>query len=92
MRVRMRIRPVSTMVPVGLRRRVFRGRPADQKPALSLTKVATEQADSVGDVINYTIVATNTGNVTLASVTVADRRSAVSSAARRTAPRWPGAR
>ena len=47
--------------------------PADQNPALSLTKVATEQSfDSVGDVINYTIVARNTGNVTLASVTVTD--------------------
>ncbi len=47
--------------------------PADQNPALSMTKVATEQSfDSVGDVINYTIVATNTGNVTLASVTVTD--------------------
>ena len=31
---------------------------------LSITKVATEQSyDSVGDVINYTITATNTGNV-----------------------------
>ena len=47
--------------------------PADENPALSITKVATEQSfDAVGDVINYTIVATNTGNVTLASVSVTD--------------------
>ena len=46
---------------------------ADQNPALSITKVATETGyDSVGDVINYTIVATNTGNTTLAAVTVTD--------------------
>ena len=46
---------------------------AVQSPALSITKVATEQSfDAVGDVINYTIVATNTGNVTLASVSVTD--------------------
>ena len=35
--------------------------PLAQSPALTITKVATESGyDSVGDVINYTIVATNT--------------------------------
>ena len=47
--------------------------PADQNPALSIMKAATEQSyDSVGDIINYTIVATNVGNVTLGGVTVTD--------------------
>ncbi len=46
--------------------------PLDLSPALSITKVGTESSyDSVGDVIHYTIVATNTGNTTLA-VTVTD--------------------
>jgi uncharacterized repeat protein (TIGR01451 family) len=40
---------------------------------LSITKVATESTyASVGDVIHYTIVATNTGQTTLTSVTVSD--------------------
>lgn len=44
-----------------------------QVPHLAITKVATEQSyDAVGDVINYTIVATNDGNVTLHNVTVTD--------------------
>src|SRR6185503_5112199 len=47
--------------------------PADQNPHLSISKVATEQSyDEVGDVINYSIIATNDGNTTLASVTVTD--------------------
>jgi uncharacterized repeat protein (TIGR01451 family) len=42
-------------------------------PHLAITKVATESGFSaVGDVIHYTIVATNDGNVTLAAVTVTD--------------------
>ena len=42
--------------------------PAVQTPALAITKVATESSfDAVGDVIHYTIVATNTGNMTLAA-------------------------
>ena len=46
---------------------------ADQNPRLSISKVATEEIfDAVGDVIHYTIVATNTGNVTLHNVTVTD--------------------
>ena len=47
--------------------------PGEQNPDLSITKEATEQSfDSVGDVIHYTIVATNTGNVTLHGVDVTD--------------------
>jgi uncharacterized repeat protein (TIGR01451 family) len=47
--------------------------PGDQNPSLSITKVATEGSYSaVGDVIHYTIVATNTGNTTIASATVTD--------------------
>ena len=47
--------------------------PLAQSPALTISKVATESGyDSVGDVIHYTIVATNSGNTTLQSVTVTD--------------------
>ncbi|MDQ0966461.1 putative repeat protein (TIGR01451 family)/gliding motility-associated-like protein [Flavobacterium sp. W4I14] len=41
-------------------------------PAMSLTKVATNTVSKVGDVINYNIVVTNTGNVTLTNVAVTD--------------------
>jgi hypothetical protein len=42
-------------------------------PKLSITKVATESGFSAKDeVIHYTIVATNSGNVTLSAVTVTD--------------------
>ncbi|RYD95296.1 MAG: tandem-95 repeat protein, partial [Sphingobacteriales bacterium] len=41
-------------------------------PSMSLTKVATNTVSKVGDVINYNIVVTNTGNVTLTNVAVAD--------------------
>ena len=44
-----------------------------KNPSLTITKVATEASfDSVGDVIHYTIMATNNGNTTLAAVTVTD--------------------
>ncbi len=47
--------------------------PITQDPKLSITKVATETIyDTVGDILNYTIVAKNTGNVTLVAVTVSD--------------------
>src|SRR5439155_27254923 len=47
--------------------------PGTKNPHLTITKVATESGYShVGDVINYTIVATNDGNTTLAAVTVSD--------------------
>ena len=50
--------------------------------------------DSVGDVIHYTITATNTGNVTLHNVTVTDPNAAATSTARRPyrSPTWPPAR
>ena len=47
--------------------------PALQNPHLAITKVATEaNFDAVGDVLHYSIVATNDGNVTLPVVTVTD--------------------
>ncbi len=55
-------RPVTTLTT-----------PADQNPHLTISKVAGEASyDSVGDVIHYTIEATNDGNTTLAAVTVTD--------------------
>ncbi len=46
---------------------------SEKKPALSIVKTASPTTyDSVGDVISYQIVATNTGNVTLSNVTVSD--------------------
>ncbi|WP_184470989.1 Ig-like domain-containing protein, partial [Pedobacter sp. AK013] len=41
-------------------------------PAMSLTKVATNTVSKAGDVINYNIVVTNTGNVALTNVAVTD--------------------
>ena len=47
--------------------------PGDKTPHLSITKVATEQSYSaVGQIIHYTIVATNDGNASIASATVTD--------------------
>ncbi len=47
--------------------------PANQSPHLGITKSALPTVyDAVGQVINYTIVATNDGNVSLAGVTVSD--------------------
>jgi len=52
--------------------------PGTRNPALSITKVATESSYSaVGDVIHYTIVAKNTGNTTLAAVTITDTLAAL---------------
>ena len=50
------------------------GRPRSRHPALTLDKTADRRdLDAVGDVITYSYVVTNTGNVTLAGpVTVAD--------------------
>ncbi|WP_262510359.1 DUF7507 domain-containing protein [Flavilitoribacter nigricans] len=46
---------------------------ADQMPLLSLSKTADVATyDAVGDVITYTFVATNDGNVTLNNVTISD--------------------
>jgi hypothetical protein len=47
--------------------------PGDQNPALDITKVAAEaDYNEVGDVVHYTITATNAGNVTLHNVVVTD--------------------
>ena len=47
--------------------------PAVQGPTLSITKAATETSfNAVGQVLHYTIVATNVGNTSLAAVTVTD--------------------
>jgi uncharacterized repeat protein (TIGR01451 family) len=47
----------------------------DQNPALSIEKEATEDGfDAVGQVIHYTIVARNVGNVTLHDVVVTDEQ------------------
>ncbi len=50
--------------------------PAEQNPELSITKTVADPGnyDEVGDVLNFTIVATNIGNVTLDSVTVTDEQ------------------
>src|SRR5438067_1879230 len=49
---------------------------AEQKPKLSITKEASPKTYSkVGDVISYTIVATNTGNVTLNNVFIGDEHA-----------------
>ncbi len=51
--------------------------PADPNPEIGLVKVATESSfDAVGDVLHYTLTATNTGNVTLSGVTITDDRAA----------------
>ena len=68
--------------------------PALQNPHLSITKMATEaNYDAVGDVINYTIVATNDGNVTLHNVTVtrSEREQPELHAGERVADLAPGA-
>jgi gliding motility-associated-like protein/uncharacterized repeat protein (TIGR01451 family) len=46
---------------------------AVQRPALSVSKTATQETyKAVGDVISYTILTENTGNVTITNVTVND--------------------
>jgi len=48
-------------------------------PAIRLTKEATNAVSKIGDVINYNIIVTNTGNVTLTNVAVADAGADVGS-------------
>ena len=51
---------------------------ADQKPALTIVKTATPATyDSVGDVIGYSYLVTNSGNVTLYGITVVDDKATV---------------
>ncbi len=47
---------------------------ANQNPGLALTKTITSGSpyNAAGNVINYQLVATNTGNVTLSGVTISD--------------------
>jgi gliding motility-associated-like protein/uncharacterized repeat protein (TIGR01451 family) len=47
--------------------------PLNQNPGLQIVKTANnENYSSVGDILNYTITVTNTGNVTLYQITVTD--------------------
>jgi uncharacterized repeat protein (TIGR01451 family) len=49
---------------------------SDDMPSLSVTKTADPKTyNSVGDVITYTIVVENTGNVTLTNIAVADPKT-----------------
>ena len=53
--------------------------PAAQNPALSIAKSSIQtQAHAAGDVIDYTFLVTNTGNVTMTSVAVTDTQTAPS--------------
>ncbi|WP_373396609.1 hypothetical protein V8V91_17830 [Algoriphagus halophilus] len=46
---------------------------ANQNPSIAFDKIANTQTfDQVGDILNYDLVVTNTGNVTLDNVTVTD--------------------
>ena len=67
--------------------------PGGQNPHLTITKVATETSYSaVGDVIHYTITATNDGNTTLRGGDGhRSERERPRSARRPTARRWPRA-
>src|SRR5512135_373098 len=52
--------------------------PATQNPALTIDKTATESSYSkVGDVIHYSYLVTNSGNVTLYNITVVDNKATV---------------
>ncbi|WP_338226486.1 DUF7507 domain-containing protein, partial [Algoriphagus confluentis] len=47
--------------------------PAIQTPAVEITKAtSTSSYDEQGDVLSYTLIVTNTGNITLSEVTVSD--------------------
>ena len=50
--------------------------PSDQSPNITVTKSATESSYSkVGDVLNYTITVSNSGNVTIDNVVVSDTKA-----------------
>src|SRR5690606_10830755 len=50
----------------------------DQRPGLSLTKKATGEGPyQLGDYINFELIVTNTGNVTLTDVTVTDTNAEI---------------
>jgi uncharacterized repeat protein (TIGR01451 family) len=52
--------------------------PVNQAPALGISKTATETSySSVGTVLHYSYVVTNTGNITLAGITVTDNKTTV---------------
>ncbi|HET7407345.1 MAG TPA: hypothetical protein VFJ21_09475, partial [Mycobacteriales bacterium] len=56
-------------------------------PALSLTKTPTPKTyDAVGDSISYSLVATNSGNVTLSSVSISDPKLGTLTGCTPTAP------
>ncbi|MGI6634610.1 MAG: DUF7507 domain-containing protein [Christensenellales bacterium] len=47
--------------------------PADQKPSAKVEKTATEDSfEAVGDELHYTVVITNTGNITLKNIEIND--------------------
>ncbi|PWS30564.1 DUF7507 domain-containing protein [Pedobacter paludis] len=48
-------------------------------PSMTLTKVANNTVSKVGDVINYTLIVKNTGNVTLTNIVVTDTGADVGS-------------
>lgn len=53
--------------------------PADQIPGIQVTKRADRaEVDAAGEVITYTVVAANTGNVTLSDVAVSDSMAGLS--------------
>ncbi|MCO6464567.1 MAG: DUF11 domain-containing protein, partial [Saprospiraceae bacterium] len=58
-----------------------------QNPDISMVKTATSTGQNVGDVITYTFVATNTGNVTLSNVEITDELLDISPI---TYGSWPG--